>query len=1153
MGRQRARPSSRLSRPSRRAAARFRGGSSKPDVCERLWWYTGTVRGRRLLSYSDAVAILGGDSAALAAADRALGGALSMATGGASSVVLNLFEARGGVLGLGRDLTAGLRERLGSAERAERTEQIAAAHAVLVVTAYFEALGELELPFPFSELQLTRREQTGLVGGPDSGHGFVRELAATAIPLPAPHQPYEQVLGALRYWYTGLTDRLHRFITGLAVWDRLDGAQRRATLDALADRLNPAAIERYQGLYAQLALEVPEFGFWSGQTEHQATRAGIRQALTGIETALAGLTPVRPLTHVAAALATGYRAALPRPILAEGDAPTGVYLPTLGEGYVDPDFRVRAVAGDPHRPAEEEWWDAVPVRSDLTEYLAGALTSVASTAAPLVVLGQPGAGKSVLTKILAARLPEAGFLPVRVVLREVPADADVQDQIEYAVRATTGERVSWPELVRAAEGAVPVLLFDGFDELLQATGVSQSDYLVRVARFQRREADQGRPVLALVTSRTAVADRARCPEGAVALRLEPFREQQVERWLGLWNRLNEPYFTANGLRPLLPAVAARHQALASQPLLLLMLALYDATGNALQCGAQDDEPLDEAELYEELLASFAVREVGKSTPALTGQQLAGRVEQELQRLSLISFGMLNRHRQWITATELEQDLTALLGRPREPHATGFHAPLDQAEIALGRFFFVQRAQALRDEQRLATYEFLHATFGEYLAARLAVQLLVGLLDQRPALSLGRAGTDDDLLYVLLSYAPLSSRQMLRFVGARIRHIAPQDRERLGELLFTVMADHRNRTEHRFPGYRPAVRATSSRHGLYGANLMMLTVLVRDGVRASEAFPGDANPAGTWHRHVLLWRSALTEPEWTDFAIALDLRHIWNGDRRDLDIRPAEDVLVPEPVDAYWLYGRPPGHADRAARVCWSRPYPDQIRHKMAVSGGTNDAVVLHAVDPVFRRMGSAVTTFFGTPGGIATSVAHSLTDLWLAGGLEAPDGDLAALYEHCAAFLEPFSRLDHDTHDRAARLVLGQLAQDATRLPASVVKSVLDALTLEILGPSMLELVVRSASAALESGATGEDADDLRACWELAVEALLGRRAFDRVLALWIRTGASHRASGWFAAAVRPVLDRMNEHQLRDVAPETVARLRDLIAAHDRGSPGGPP
>ncbi|MET9520495.1 hypothetical protein [Streptomyces sp. NPDC002994] len=1105
-----------------------------------------TVRGRRLLSYSDAVAILGGDSAALAAADQALGGALSMATGGASDAVLNLFEARGGVLRLGRDLTTGLRERLGSAERADRTERIAAAHAVLVVTAYFEVLGDLELPFSLRDVQLTRREQIRLAGGSEEADGFIQALVATAAPQPAPHLPHDLVCQALPAWYFRLSFRLVNFLRGLAVWDGLDEKQRQETTKALRYDLGRRAIQRYEELYTQLALEVPEFGFWSGQIEHQATRAGIRQALTGIETALAGLAPVRPFTYAAAALATGYRAALPRPILAEGDAPTGVCLPTLGEGYVDPDFRVRAVTEGPHGPAEEEWWEGVPVRSDLTQYLAGALTSLASTTAPLVVLGQPGAGKSVLTKILAARLPDAGFLPVRVILREVPADADVQDQIEHAVRTTTGERVSWPELVRAAEGAVPVLLFDGFDELLQATGVSQSDYLVRVARFQQREADQGRPVLAVVTSRTAVADRARYPEGAVALRLEPFREQQVERWLDLWNRLNAPYLTANGLRPLPAAVAARHQALASQPLLLLMLALYDATGNALQCGAEE-QPLGEAELYEELLASFAVREVGKTATAtaLTKRQLAHRVEQELQRLSLISFGMLNRHRQWITTGELEQDLTALLGCPDSPQA-GFRAPLDQAEIALGRFFFVQRAQALRDDQRLATYEFLHATFGEYLAARLAVQLLHGLLDQRPALSLGRAGVDDDLLYVLLSYAPLSSRQMLRFVGARIGRIAPQERERLGELLVTVMADHRNRIEHRFAEYRPTVRATSSRHGLYGANLMVLTVLVTGGVKASEVFPRYINPVGTWHRYVLLWRSAFTEPQWTDFALALSIRQTWNGDRRELDIRPAADLLDdPQPVDAYWLYGRPPGHEDRTTRVSWSRPYPEQIRHKLAVSGGTNDAVVLHAVDPLFDWLGSAVTTFVGTPEGTATSVAHSLMNLWLAGRLgTASDADLAVLYEHCRTFLEPWSGLDGEARHRAILLVFGQLAEDAARLPDSVVSRVLRAPGWSVLGPHAMELTARAAMTGLTGSGPYEESSPLWQDWGMAVGYLKETDPV-RLLTLWSASHGCGRARLGLGMATAEFLNDADADTLRSIPSELLERVRRLAAAYE--------
>lgn len=483
-----------------------------------------------------------------------------------------------------------------------------------------------------------------------------------------------------------LSSRLVDVVKGLAVWDNLTDAERAEAERVLGDELCRDAIDRFREMYARLAGEIPEFAFWIGQIEHQATRAEVRRALAGVESLLISLSSVESSKKRIGGLFDAYRAMLSAPILAEGDTPIGLRLPTLEESYLDPDFRVRAVVGE-DRPADEAWWSDIPVRSDLTEYLVGALISSEATTAPLVVLGQPGAGKSVLTKILAARLPAADFLPVRVVLREVSAEAEIQDQIESAIRATTGERIEWPDLVRAAGEVVPVVLLDGFDELLQATGVSQSDYLIRVARFQQREADQGRPVVAVVTSRIAVSDRVRYPPGAVALRLEPFRRVQIDKWLDIWNRHNKEYLAARGLAPLPVELVARNYELASQPLLLLMLALYDADANALQRGLNLDsgKALDETTLYEQLLASFAAREIGKSAAALPEDEVTTRIEQELQRLSLVAFGMINRRRHWITQAELDNDLAALFARPATI-SSEFRSPLTQADIVIGRFF-----------------------------------------------------------------------------------------------------------------------------------------------------------------------------------------------------------------------------------------------------------------------------------------------------------------------------------------------------------------------------------------------------------------------------------------------------------------------------------
>ena len=112
----------------------------------------------------------------------------------------------------------------------------------------------------------------------------------------------------------------------------------------------------------------------------------------------------------------------------------------------------------------------------------------------------------------------------------MPAEAEIQDQVERALRLAIGETVSWAELSRDAEGAVPVILLDGFDELLQATGLHQSDYLHQVAEFQQREAALGRPVAVHGhhpgRRRRPGPPASRCP----GLRLEPFDDAQIERW-----------------------------------------------------------------------------------------------------------------------------------------------------------------------------------------------------------------------------------------------------------------------------------------------------------------------------------------------------------------------------------------------------------------------------------------------------------------------------------------------------------------------------------------------------------------------------------------------------------------------------------------------
>jgi hypothetical protein len=204
-----------------------------------------------------------------------------------------------------------------------------------------------------------------------------------------------------------------------------------------------------------------------------------------------------------------------------------------------------------------------------------------------------------------------------------------------------------------------------------------------------------------------------------------------------------------------------------------MLALYDAADNALQ---QSDGSFGTTQLYERLLGEFAAREVSRLHRASPPSEVPGLVDEELMRLSIVAFAMFNRSRQWVTEAELDADLRRLRIEPSRPGRTeAFRSPLSAGQELVGRFFFIQRAQAVQDGKALQTYEFLHATFGEYLVARLVVLALQDAAARAAAgtLRLRSAEADDDLLQSLLGFLPLTTRNTILSFTAEL--LAAADR------------------------------------------------------------------------------------------------------------------------------------------------------------------------------------------------------------------------------------------------------------------------------------------------------------------------------------------------------------------------------------------
>ncbi|WP_213452167.1 NACHT domain-containing protein [Rhizomonospora bruguierae] len=970
------------------------------------------------LSYADAVRILGGSGPLAKAAENLLGGALTVATAGGSELAISLFDAKAEVVRLGGLVTARIGDSVRGLGRHDRSERLQAAHVVLVVTAFFTELDDCLTAAGIGKPGFTRDDQLRFAAGGDGGT-LVDRLLPAPVPLPAPDLPYASLLADMKNWFAEEAARMGRHLAGLAVWDRAGERARGTLTDLLDQRLPGAAVARYDEIHRRLCAQIPEFALWADRLEARATARGLERLE---ELLLQAASDGDPSRH-RAALARACRAELDRPVLS-GDAGE-LRLPTLGAGYIDPHFRVKA-AGPGAHPADDRWWTGAAVRADFAGFLAAHLTTTRATEAPMLLLGQPGAGKSSLTRILAARLPPGDFFVCRVPLREVPAEAEIQDQVEGALRGAIGETVSWAELSRDAGGALPVILLDGFDELLQVTGLHQSDYLERVAKFQQREAALGRPVAVMVTSRIAVADRTRLPVGALAVRLEPFDDAQIERWLTVWNGTTAP------VKPLAPDVVLRFRALAEQPLLLLMLALYDATGHALQDGAA---ALNGGQLYERLLASFTEREVRRVHAGQPDSAVPPLVEQELLRLSVVAFAMFHRMRLWVTERELDDDLDGLGITASRPGGTeGFRSPLTAGQEMVGRFFFIQRAQAVQEDEPRQTYEFLHATFGEYLVARLVVQAVRDTEARAAASTLAlRLGlsNDDDLLRSLLGFTPLTARAtVLPFIAGLLDG---PDRDCIRGWLTGRTAQAVTRPQYTESRYRPVAKRIDHWLATYSFNLLMLTLACGGELRASDLFTRAGDPAAWLRNSALQWQAAIPGDMWMDAMEVLTVTRGWRDGRRDIVLEYAREWTadLPDPTDVYWINGLEAG-GSRDVAFAATFEIPPALR-SMQLSNRLSDDALLHALEPLIHRIPAALTQFATRENG-HSSVAHSLIRMWLAVPRRLSSKELVAAYEEVSnAAVDLANGKLVTASGEVTELLLHTMRADAYRLPGDKV------------------------------------------------------------------------------------------------------------------------
>lgn len=348
----------------------------------------------------------------------------------------------------------------------------------------------------------------------------------------------------------------------------------------------------------------------------------------------------------------------------------------------------------------------------------------------LVVLGDPGSGKTTLTRWFATAfllklkndpawekmpaaetLPETPYLPVLVRCRDLDGavcKATLDDVLKHTLREDEFSNASeeiHAYLRQEIDAGRALLILDGLDEIndptLRARFCEQMD---RIAR-----ANNDLPII--VTSRIVGYRElgVKLSASFEHLTLPGFDRDEKDAFARNWCRLVEPpERRETAAAALIRDIHSndRIERLTANPMLLTTMALVKRSVGRL--------PHRRIELYDEAVKVLLKWRSELDTP------LDGR--EALPQLQYLAYAMCDRGVQRLP----KEDALALLAQLREKHPSlrevANHAPEDFLVLVESRTGILMEAGRERINDRLTpVYEFRHLTIQEYLASRALVE------------------------------------------------------------------------------------------------------------------------------------------------------------------------------------------------------------------------------------------------------------------------------------------------------------------------------------------------------------------------------------------------------------------------------------------------
>lgn len=670
--------------------------------------------------------------------------------------LLELLDVKDRLFNLGHKVYAFIAQKI-ELDYLDRVEQIRAAYALICYTAYFDSLQDAFPAKVRKKLKLKLEEKKKMFEEPIETEDNLQ--VSTNVPdiyckvYHVDHiDSFSEIKEQLGAKYRRITDNLIKIIRESSIYDEKKGkdVQEFEEVKKILDELPQKAIEMYEAQYLHLADQFNDFALFSQLKNFDGIYHAVEKNRTALEL-IVGTTKkidvgLINLKNIVNSIATNYSdiqvqdivndlkkkyiSMIEDPIIEDKEIKSDTEIlslkfPKILDAFIPQSYKCISYQRKDIKLEDRMVWDKIPIRHDLDKFFIRYLYSPDSIDYPLIIMGQPGSGKSLLTKVLSAQLMSKSYTVIRIPLREVNAETGIDVLVEDQIKKLTNRTLSiqgYGGFAAQFRERPLVIILDGYDELLQAKGDVFSGYLEKVRLFQQDQKAMERPVRIIITSRITLIDKARIPINSTVLRLLEFNSQQRQKWIDIWNNINVDYFASKNINPFSLPLKEKGKKnsiveLAEQPLLLLMLALYDSEANELAKTSN----IKRTDLYDNLLRRFVRRERRRYVDGFedkTPKEQEVIIDKEMNRLGVVAIGMYNRQEVVICSRQLEEDLETFNAR-RTDGSPKAHT-LKESESVLGGFFFIHKSTAqdidAHSDNSESAYEFLHNTFGEFLAA-----------------------------------------------------------------------------------------------------------------------------------------------------------------------------------------------------------------------------------------------------------------------------------------------------------------------------------------------------------------------------------------------------------------------------------------------------